>query len=145
MPHGGCGWSSTPCGPPWRRRPPMPYSWLSACNERRPQQRWRPDRSRATLTRRGPWRQGAEVQEQLASISGLTASYHSCLQSHGIDPLSFTDEDDEEWYEDVGAEDVEQIHMAALETFVSLFQLRHRLHFDSFVCLFLSVSLFLFA
>jgi hypothetical protein len=41
--------------------------------------------------------------------------------------------------------DFEQIHMAALETFVSLFQLGHRLHFDSFVCLFLSISLFLFA
>jgi hypothetical protein len=41
-------------------------------------------------------------------------------------------------------EEVEQIHMATLEIFVSLFQLGHRLHFDSFVCLFLSMSLFIF-
>nr|ACG38275.1 hypothetical protein [Zea mays] len=56
-----------------------------------------------------------EVQDELASLSDLAASYHSRLQSHGIDPDSFTDEDDEESYEEVGAEDVEQIHMAALE------------------------------
>jgi hypothetical protein len=56
-----------------------------------------------------------EVQDELASLSNLAASYHSRLQSHGIDPDSFTDEDDEESYEEVGAEDVEQIHMAALE------------------------------
>ncbi|OQU90861.1 hypothetical protein SORBI_3001G063100 [Sorghum bicolor] len=57
-----------------------------------------------------------EVQEELASLSDLAASYHSRLQSHGIDPDSFTDEDeDEESYEEVGAEDVEQIDMTGHE------------------------------
>jgi hypothetical protein len=58
-----------------------------------------------------------EVQEELASLSDLAASYHSRLQSHGIDPDSFTDDDDDESYsyEEVGAEDVEQIGMAALQ------------------------------
>ncbi|CAD6206968.1 unnamed protein product [Miscanthus lutarioriparius] len=56
-----------------------------------------------------------EVQEELASLSDLAASYHSRLQSHGIDPDSFTDDEDEESYEEVGAEDVEQIDMGAME------------------------------
>jgi DNA repair exonuclease SbcCD ATPase subunit len=57
-----------------------------------------------------------EVQEELASLSDLAASYHSRLQSHGIDPDSFTDdEEDEESYEEVGAEDVEQIDMTGHE------------------------------
>ncbi|XP_066332153.1 myosin-binding protein 7-like [Miscanthus floridulus] len=57
-----------------------------------------------------------EVQEDLASLSDLAASYHSRLQSHGIDPDSFTDEEeDEESYEEVGAEDVEQVDMTGHE------------------------------
>jgi hypothetical protein len=56
-----------------------------------------------------------EVQEELASLSDLAASYHSRLQSHGIDPDSFTDDEDEESYEEVGAEDVEQIDMTGHE------------------------------
>ncbi|XP_022678867.1 uncharacterized protein LOC101757414 isoform X2 [Setaria italica] len=53
-----------------------------------------------------------EVQEELASLSDLAASYHSRLQSHGIDPDSFTDEDEEEMYEE--GEEVEQIDMDAV-------------------------------
>ncbi|VAI22961.1 unnamed protein product [Triticum turgidum subsp. durum] len=41
-----------------------------------------------------------EVQEELASLSDLAASYHSRLQSHGIDPDTFSDEEDEELYEE---------------------------------------------
>ncbi|KQK12831.1 myosin-binding protein 7 [Brachypodium distachyon] len=40
-----------------------------------------------------------EVQDELASLSDLAASYHSRLQSHGIDPDSFSDEE-EELYEE---------------------------------------------
>ncbi|KAJ1293280.1 hypothetical protein BS78_01G055600 [Paspalum vaginatum] len=53
-----------------------------------------------------------EVQEELASLSDLAASYHSRLQSHGIDPDSFTD--DEDGYE-APDEEGEQIDMAELE------------------------------
>ncbi|OEL35030.1 hypothetical protein BAE44_0003950, partial [Dichanthelium oligosanthes] len=55
-----------------------------------------------------------EVQEELASLSDLAASYHSRLQSHGIDPDSFTDEDEEEPDEEDG-EEVEQINMDSVE------------------------------
>jgi cell division protein FtsB len=41
-----------------------------------------------------------EVQEEIASLSDLAASYHSRLQSHGIDPDTFSDEEDEELYEE---------------------------------------------
>ncbi|TVU34285.1 hypothetical protein EJB05_16116, partial [Eragrostis curvula] len=37
-----------------------------------------------------------EVQEELATLNDLAASYHSRLRSHGIDPNSFSDEDEEE-------------------------------------------------
>ncbi|TVU24243.1 hypothetical protein EJB05_26664, partial [Eragrostis curvula] len=49
-----------------------------------------------------------EVQEELATLNDLAASYHSRLRSHGIDPNSFSDEDEEE------GEEVEQIDMAAV-------------------------------
>ncbi|KAL6893931.1 hypothetical protein ACP4OV_008029 [Aristida adscensionis] len=52
-----------------------------------------------------------EVQEELASLSDLAASYHSRLQAHGIDPDSFSDEDEEQGVEE--GEEVEQIDMAA--------------------------------
>uniref|UniRef100_A0A0D9VZZ4 GTD-binding domain-containing protein n=1 Tax=Leersia perrieri TaxID=77586 RepID=A0A0D9VZZ4_9ORYZ len=55
-----------------------------------------------------------EVQEELASLSDLAASYHSRLQSHGIDPDSFSDEDEEHRFE-VDEEEVEQIDAAAVE------------------------------
>nr|CAB3497929.1 unnamed protein product [Digitaria exilis] len=51
-----------------------------------------------------------EVQEELASLTDLAASYHSRLQSHGIDPDSFTDEEEES---DGEGEEVEQIDMDA--------------------------------
>lgn len=53
-----------------------------------------------------------EVQEELATLSDLAASYHSRLQSHGIDPDSFSDEDEEGMYEE--GEEVEQIDMDAV-------------------------------
>ncbi|CAN6322356.1 unnamed protein product [Urochloa humidicola] len=56
-----------------------------------------------------------EVQEELASLSDLAASYHSRLQSHGIDPDSFSDEDEEEEEPDEQGEEVEQIDLTALE------------------------------
>jgi len=49
-----------------------------------------------------------EVQEELASLSDLAASYHSRLQSHGIDPDSFTDDEEEE------GEEAEQFDMDAV-------------------------------
>ncbi|CAN6314963.1 unnamed protein product [Urochloa humidicola] len=55
-----------------------------------------------------------EVQEELASLTDLAASYHSRLQSHGIDPDSFSDEDEEEEQDEEG-EEVEQIDLTALE------------------------------
>ncbi|KAG8061202.1 hypothetical protein GUJ93_ZPchr0003g16714 [Zizania palustris] len=54
-----------------------------------------------------------DVQEELASLSDLAASYHSRLQSHGIDPDTFSDEEEEQDKED--GKEVEQIDMAALE------------------------------
>ncbi|RLN28222.1 hypothetical protein C2845_PM05G27430 [Panicum miliaceum] len=36
-----------------------------------------------------------EVREELALLSDLAASYHTFLQSHGIDPNSFTDVEEE--------------------------------------------------
>ncbi|CAN6297518.1 unnamed protein product [Urochloa humidicola] len=54
-----------------------------------------------------------EVQEELASLTDLAASYHSRLQSHGIDPDLFSDEDEEELDEE--GEEVEQIDLTALE------------------------------
>ncbi|KAG8098460.1 hypothetical protein GUJ93_ZPchr0013g36674 [Zizania palustris] len=57
-----------------------------------------------------------EVQEELASLSDLAASYHSRLQSHGIDPDTFSDEEEEEDQVGEEGEKVEQIDMAALET-----------------------------
>ncbi|CAL4944773.1 unnamed protein product [Urochloa decumbens] len=56
-----------------------------------------------------------EVQEELASLSDLAASYHSRLQSHGIDPDSFSDEDEEEELDEEGEEEFEQIDITALE------------------------------
>ncbi|XP_062214375.1 myosin-binding protein 7-like [Phragmites australis] len=56
-----------------------------------------------------------EVQEELASLSDLAASYHSRLQSHGIDPDSFSDEDEEQDEDEDEGEEVQQIDMAALE------------------------------
>ncbi|KAL5210632.1 hypothetical protein ABZP36_006255 [Zizania latifolia] len=56
-----------------------------------------------------------EVQEELASLSDLAASYHSRLQSHGIEPDTFSDEEEEEQDGEEG-EEVEQIDMAAQET-----------------------------
>ncbi|KAG2545369.1 myosin-binding protein 7-like [Panicum virgatum] len=50
-----------------------------------------------------------EVQENLASLSDLAASYHSRLQSHGIDPDSFTDDEEEE-----PDEEAEQFDMDAV-------------------------------
>ena len=50
-----------------------------------------------------------EVQEEIASLSDLAASYHSRLQSHGIDPDTFSDEEDEELYEEQRGGQVEQI------------------------------------
>ncbi|KAM0924757.1 hypothetical protein ACQ4PT_004688 [Festuca glaucescens] len=55
-----------------------------------------------------------EVQEEIASLSDLAASYHSRLQSHGIDPDTFSDEEDEELYEEQRCH-VEQIDMVAPE------------------------------
>uniref|UniRef100_A0A0E0D7Z1 GTD-binding domain-containing protein n=1 Tax=Oryza meridionalis TaxID=40149 RepID=A0A0E0D7Z1_9ORYZ len=60
-----------------------------------------------------------EVQEELASLSDLAASYHSRLQSHGIDPDSFSDdgeEEEEEQHDEKDGEEVEQIDTAALQT-----------------------------
>ncbi|KAF0912109.1 hypothetical protein E2562_013005 [Oryza meyeriana var. granulata] len=54
-----------------------------------------------------------EVQEELASLSDLAASYHSRLQSHGIDPDSFSEEDQQQDEED--GEEVQQIDTTALE------------------------------
>ncbi|KAL6636786.1 hypothetical protein ACP70R_024358 [Stipagrostis hirtigluma subsp. patula] len=56
-----------------------------------------------------------EVQEELASLSDLAASYHSRLQAHGIDPDSFSDEDEEQDEEE--GEEVQQIDndMATLQ------------------------------
>ncbi|TVU44693.1 hypothetical protein EJB05_04142 [Eragrostis curvula] len=48
-----------------------------------------------------------EVQEELATLNDLAASYHSRLWSHGIDPDSFSDEDEEPDLED--GEEAEQI------------------------------------
>uniref|UniRef100_A0ACD5WCM5 Uncharacterized protein n=1 Tax=Avena sativa TaxID=4498 RepID=A0ACD5WCM5_AVESA len=56
-----------------------------------------------------------EVQEEIASLSDLAASYHSRLQSHGIDPDTFSDEEDEELYEEQRAH-VDQVDMLAPET-----------------------------
>ncbi|KAF8659341.1 hypothetical protein HU200_058545 [Digitaria exilis] len=53
-----------------------------------------------------------EVQEELASLTDLAASYHFRLQSHGIDPDSFTDDEEEEEQDEDG-EEVEQIDMDA--------------------------------
>ncbi|XP_025794419.1 uncharacterized protein LOC112874985 isoform X2 [Panicum hallii] len=53
-----------------------------------------------------------EVQEELASLSDLAASYHSRLQSHGIDPDSFTDDEEEE--PDEEDEEAEQFDMDAV-------------------------------
>ncbi|KAL5219252.1 hypothetical protein ABZP36_019936 [Zizania latifolia] len=53
-----------------------------------------------------------EVQEELASLSDLASSYHSRLQSHGIDPDTFSDEEEEQDEEE--GEEVEQIDVAAL-------------------------------
>uniref|UniRef100_J3LTK0 GTD-binding domain-containing protein n=2 Tax=Oryza brachyantha TaxID=4533 RepID=J3LTK0_ORYBR len=55
-----------------------------------------------------------EVQEELASLSDLAASYHSRLQSHGIDPDSFSDDDEQQQDEEDG-EEVQHIDMATLE------------------------------
>ncbi|CAM0876720.1 unnamed protein product [Alopecurus aequalis] len=52
-----------------------------------------------------------EVQEEIASLSDLAASYHSRLQSHGIDPDTFSDEEDEELYEEQRGGHAEQIGM----------------------------------
>ncbi|RLN42283.1 hypothetical protein C2845_PM01G24140 [Panicum miliaceum] len=52
-----------------------------------------------------------EVQEELASLSDLAASYHSRLQSHGIDPDSFTDDEEEP---DEEGEEAEQFDMDAV-------------------------------
>ncbi|EAZ28852.1 hypothetical protein OsJ_12889 [Oryza sativa Japonica Group] len=57
-----------------------------------------------------------EVQEELASLSDLAASYHSRLQSHGIDPDSFSDDGEEEQHDEEDGEEVEQIDTAALQT-----------------------------
>ncbi|RLN19602.1 myosin-binding protein 7 isoform X1 [Panicum miliaceum] len=53
-----------------------------------------------------------EIQEDLASLSDLAASYHSRLQSHGIDPDSFTDDEEEE--PDEEDEEAEQFDMDAV-------------------------------
>jgi hypothetical protein len=50
-----------------------------------------------------------EVQEELASLSDLAASYHSRLRSHGIDPDSFSDEEELDVEE---GEEVEQIDVS---------------------------------
>ncbi|XP_062212641.1 myosin-binding protein 7-like [Phragmites australis] len=54
-----------------------------------------------------------EVQEELASLSDLAASYHYRLQAHGIDPDTFSDENEEQDEEE--GEEVQQINMSALE------------------------------
>lgn len=54
-----------------------------------------------------------EVQEELASLSDLAASYHSRLQSHGIDPDSFTDDDGDDYGEE--GEEVERVGMAEIQ------------------------------
>lgn len=53
-----------------------------------------------------------EVQEELASLSDLAASYHSRLRSHGIDPDTFSDEEGEELDVEEGEEEFEQIDVS---------------------------------
>ncbi|GJM96861.1 hypothetical protein PR202_ga13732 [Eleusine coracana subsp. coracana] len=55
-----------------------------------------------------------EVQEELASLSDLAASYHSRLRSHGIDPDTFSDEDEEELGVEDGEEEFERIDVSDL-------------------------------
>lgn len=55
-----------------------------------------------------------EVQDELASLSDLAASYLSRLQSHGIDPDTFSDGEDE--LDEEEGEQVQQIDMTTLET-----------------------------
>jgi hypothetical protein len=53
-----------------------------------------------------------EVQEELATLSDLAASYHSRLRSHGIDPDSFSDDKEELDVEE--EEEFEQIDVSDL-------------------------------
>jgi hypothetical protein len=46
-----------------------------------------------------------QVQEELASLSDLAASYHSRLRSHGINPDSFSDEEEGEEVEQIDVSD----------------------------------------